>query len=119
MIVAIDGPSASGKGTLARRLAQELGFAFLDTGLLYRAVGAAVLAAGADPGEEAAALEAARALELKDLDRAGLRREAVGQAGSAVAAIPAVRQALLGLQRRFAAAPPAATSAPWSAPRRT
>ncbi len=106
MIVAIDGPSASGKGTLARRLAQELGFAFLDTGLLYRAVGAAVLAAGADPGEEAAALEAARALELKDLDRAGLRREAAGQAGSAVAAIPAVRQALLGLQRRFAAAPP-------------
>ncbi len=106
MIVAIDGPSASGKGTLARRLAQELGFAFLDTGLLYRAVGAAVLAAGAAPGEEAAALEAARALELKDLDRAGLRREAAGQAGSTVAAIPAVRQALLGLQRRFAAAPP-------------
>ncbi len=106
MIVAIDGPSASGKGTLARRLAQELGFAFLDTGLLYRAVGAAVLAAGADPGEEAVALEAARALELKDLDAGGLRREAAGQAGSAVAAIPAVRQALLGLQRRFAAAPP-------------
>jgi cytidylate kinase len=106
MIVAIDGPSASGKGTLARRLAQELGFAFLDTGLLYRAVGAAILAAGADPDDEAAALAAARGLDLKDLDPAELRREAAGQAASAVAVIPAVRQALLELQRSFAAAPP-------------
>ena len=71
MIVAIDGPSASGKGTLARRLAEALDFAYLDTGMLYRAVGAAVLAAGADPGESAAASEAARALELSDLERPG------------------------------------------------
>ncbi len=106
MIVAIDGPSASGKGTLARRLAEALDFAYLDTGMLYRAVGAAVLAAGADPGEVAAAVEAARALELSDLERPGLRGEAVGQAASIVAVMPGVRGALLGLQRRFAAAPP-------------
>ena len=106
MIVAIDGPSASGKGTLARRLAEALDFAYLDTGMLYRAVGAAVLAAGADPGEAAAAVEAARTLELSDLERPGLRGEAVGQAASIVAVMPGVRGALLGLQRRFAAAPP-------------
>ena len=106
MIVAIDGPSASGKGTLARRLAEALDFAYLDTGMLYRATGAAVLAAGADPGEAAAAVEAARALELSDLDRAGLRGEAVAQAASIVAVMPGVRGALLGLQRGFAAVPP-------------
>ncbi len=106
MIVAIDGPSASGKGTLARRLAEALDFAYLDTGMLYRAVGAAVLAAGADPGEPAAAVEAARAIELSDLERPGLRGEAVGQAASIVAVMPGVRGALLALQRRFAAAPP-------------
>ena len=106
MIVAIDGPSASGKGTLARRLAEALDFAYLDTGMLYRAVGAAVLAAGADPGEAAAAVEAARTLEISDLERPGLRGEAVGQAASIVAVMPGVRGALLGLQRRFAAAPP-------------
>ena len=106
MIVAIDGPSASGKGTLARCLAEALDFAYLDTGMLYRAVGAAVLAAGADPGEAAAAVEAARTLELSDLERPGLRGEAVGQAASIVAVMPGVRGALLGLQRRFAAAPP-------------
>jgi cytidylate kinase len=106
MIVAIDGPSASGKGTLARCLAEALDFAYLDTGMLYRAVGAAVLAAGADPGEAAAALEAARAIELSDLERPGLRDEAVGQAASMVAVMPGVRGVLLGLQRRFAATPP-------------
>ena len=106
MIVAIDGPSASGKGTLARRLAEALDFAYLDTGMLYRATGAAVLAAGADPGEAVAAVEAARALELSDLDRAGLRGEAIGQAASIVAVMPGVRGALLGLQRHFAAVPP-------------
>ena len=106
MIVAIDGPSASGKGTLARRLAEALDFAYLDTGMLYRAVGAAVLAAGADPGEPAAAVEAARAIELSDLERPGLRGEAVGQAASIVAVMPGVRGVLLGLQRRFAATPP-------------
>jgi cytidylate kinase len=108
MIVAVDGPSASGKGTLARRLAAALDFALLDTGLLYRAVAAAVLAAGGDPAEPAAAAAAARSLDLAALDPAPLRREAVGQAASMVAAIPEVRAALLDHQRRFAAAPPGA-----------
>ena len=106
MIVAIDGPSASGKGTLARALAAALDFAFLDTGLLYRAVGAAVLAAGADPAEPAAAATAARNLDLAALDPTALRREAVGRAASMVAVIPEVRAALLDRQQRFAAEPP-------------
>ncbi len=106
MIVAIDGPSASGKGTLARCLAEELDFAFLDTGLLYRAVGARLLDSGADPSDLEAAVRAARDLDLDDLNRAGLRGERVGQAASVVALMPGVREALLGLQRRFAAAPP-------------
>ncbi len=106
MIVAVDGPSASGKGTLARRLAAALDFAFLDTGLLYRAVGTAVLAAGGDPADPAAALAAARDLDLSALDPTALRREAAGRAASEVAVIPEVRAALRDLQRRFAAAPP-------------
>ena len=106
MIVAVDGPSASGKGTLARRLAAALDFAFLDTGLLYRAVGTAVLAAGGDPADPAAALAAARDLDLSALDPTALRREAAGEAASVVAVIPEVRAALRDLQRRFAAAPP-------------
>ncbi len=106
MIVAVDGPSASGKGTLARRLAAALDFAFLDTGLLYRAVGTAVLAAGGDPADPAAALAAARDLDLSALDTTALRREAAGEAASVVAVIPEVRAALRDLQRRFAAAPP-------------
>ncbi len=114
MIVAIDGPSASGKGTLARRLAAALDFAYLDTGLLYRAVGAAVLAAGGDPAEPGAAVAAARNLDPAALDPAldlaPLRREAIGQAASMVAPIPEVRAALLDHQRRFAAAPPGARS---------
>ncbi len=108
MIVAIDGPTASGKGTLARRLAAALDFAYLDSGLLYRAVGAAVLAAGGDPAEPAAAAAAARTLDIEALDPVPLRREAVGQAASIVAAIPEVRAALLDHQRRFAGAPPGA-----------
>ena len=106
MIVAVDGPSASGKGTLARRLAAALDFAILDTGLLYRAVGAAVLAADGNPAEPAAAAAAAQNLDLTALDSAPLRHEAVGQAASVVAPIPEVRAALLDHQRRFAAAPP-------------
>ncbi len=106
MIVAVDGPSASGKGTLARRLATALDFAHLDTGLLYRAVGAAVLAAGGDPAEPAVAAAAARSLDLAALDPVPLRRETVGQAASVVAAIPEVRATLLDHPRRFAAAPP-------------
>ena len=108
MIVAVDGPSASGKGTLARRLAAALDLAHLDTGLLYRAVGAAVLAAGGDPAEPAAAVAAARNLDISALDPAPLRREAAGQAASVVAPIPEVRTALRDLQRSFATAPPGA-----------
>ncbi len=112
MIVAVDGPSASGKGTLARRLAAALDLAYLDTGLLYRAVGAAVLAAGGDPAEPTAAAAAARNLDQTALDATSLRREAVGRAASLVASIPEVRAALLDLQRRFAAAPPGGRAGP-------
>jgi cytidylate kinase len=105
-VIAIDGPAASGKGTLARRLAAHLGFAFLDTGLLYRAVGLAVLRAGGDPSDPGAAARAAHGLELQSLDDPALRDEATAAAASQVAAIPGVRAALLDLQRRFAKAPP-------------
>jgi cytidylate kinase len=106
MIVAVDGPSASGKGTVARRLARALSLAYLDTGQIYRAVAALVLAAGKDPADPDAALAAAQALSPEDLDRPNLRDEDVGQAASIVAAIPAVRSALLGFQRGFAQSPP-------------
>jgi CMP/dCMP kinase len=105
-IIAVDGPAASGKGTLARRLARHFGFAYLDTGLLYRAVGLRLLKAGQDPGNEAAAIAAANALSSADLTAGpALRSEAASEAASAVARVPGVRQALLDLQRRFAAAP--------------
>lgn len=106
MIIAIDGPSASGKGTLARRLAAALDLACLDTGLLYRAVGAKLLARGQKPEDPAAAEQAAANLVLEDLSRADLRSEAVGEAASQVAALPGVRAQLLAFQRRFAAQPP-------------
>ncbi len=106
MIVAIDGPSASGKGTLARRLAEALGFAHLDTGMIYRAVAAKLLARGQDPEDSAAALAAAHDLSAADLERDDLREEAVSQASSKVAALPEVRSALLDFQRRFAHEPP-------------
>ncbi len=106
MIIAIDGPGAAGKGTLARRLAAALDLAFLDTGLLYRAVAAKVLADGHDPAVPAVAEAAARSVTFADLNRPDLRREGVGQGASQVAAIPGVRAALLDLQRRFAGQPP-------------
>lgn len=106
MIIAIDGPSAAGKGTLARRLAAALDFACLDTGLLYRAVGAKLLARGQSPGDRADAELAAADLAPEDLSRADLRSEAVGEAASQVAAQPEVRAQLLAFQRRFAAEPP-------------
>lgn len=104
-VIAVDGPAASGKGTLARRLARHFGFAFLDTGLLYRAVGSRLLRANQNLGNEAAAIAAAGAVTAGELADPGLRSEAIGQAASAVAKIPGVRQALLDFQRRFAAAP--------------
>lgn len=100
-VIAVDGPAAAGKGTLARRLAAALGLPFLDTGLLYRAVGRRVLDAGADPRDAAIAEAAARALTPGDLDRTDLRGPMADMAASAVAAIPAVRAALLGFQREF------------------
>lgn len=108
MIVAVDGPAASGKGTLARRLAAHYGLTYLDTGLLYRAVGAKTLAVGGDPADAAAASEQAEALAPADLEMAGLRGEAAASAASKAAAIPGVRAALLDFQRRFAATPPGA-----------
>ena len=107
MIVAIDGPAAAGKGTLARRLAAHLGFAYLDTGRLYRAVGMAVLHAGGDPADAAAATRAAKGLSPATLDDPALKGDAAAVAASKVAAIPCVRAALLRFQQDFARQPPA------------
>ena len=106
MIIALDGPVAAGKGTLGRRLAAALDLAYLDTGSIYRAVGAKLLAAGADPADAAQAKAAAETLRMADLARDDLRDEAVGQAASVVAAHPEVRRALLAFQRDFANRPP-------------
>ena len=105
-VVAIDGPAASGKGTLARGLAQRFCFAHLDTGALYRAAACLALEAGADPADPAAAERAARQVTPALLADPRLRGEAVGAAASVVAAIPQVREALLDFQRNFAAHPP-------------
>ena len=110
MIIAVDGPVAAGKGTLARRLAGALGLAYLDTGSIYRAVAAKILAAGGDPEDHGLAVEAALGLDPADLARGDLRREDVGQAASKVAANQAVREALLDFQRRFARQPPGGES---------
>lgn len=107
MIIAIDGPAAAGKGTLARRLAAHFDLAYLDTGLIYRAVGKKVTDAGADPEDAVAAEAVARALTPEDLAAEGLRTDEVAQAASKVSAIPGVRAALLDFQRGFAATPPA------------
>ena len=102
MIIAIDGPAASGKGTLAKRLAVHLGLPHLDTGLLYRAVGRAMLDRGLDLSGADEAGDIAERLEVADLDEERLRGSAMGEAASIVAAHPKVRKALLDLQRRFA-----------------
>jgi cytidylate kinase len=104
LVIAVDGPAAAGKGTLARRLAAHLGLPYLDTGLLYRATGRRVLDAGADPADPAAAERAARTLTPDDFTRTDLRNPAADAAASKVAAIPAVRAALLDFQRSFGAA---------------
>lgn len=105
MIVAIDGPAASGKGTLARRIAADYALPHLDTGLLYRAVGAALLAAAGDLGDVSAAVAVARTLDLAKFTEEALKAGPVGEAASRVAAIPEVRAALLKLQQDFARQP--------------
>ncbi|HVA34716.1 MAG TPA: (d)CMP kinase, partial [Stellaceae bacterium] len=102
MIIAVDGPAASGKGTLARRLARHFSLNYLDTGALYRAVAFRALAAGADPADPDAAVAAAKQVETRDLDNPRLRDDEVAQVASVVAAIPGVRAALLAFQREFA-----------------
>ena len=108
MIIAIDGPAASGKGTLGRRIAAHYGLRHLDTGLLYRAVAHAVVAAGHRPDDHACAIAAAKSLDPAAFDEAALKSQAVGEAASLVSAIPGVRAALSAFQRAFAAAPPGA-----------
>jgi cytidylate kinase len=104
MIIAIDGPAAAGKGTLARRLAEQLALPYLDTGLLYRAVGRRLLDRHGDPEDPVAAEAEALALIPDDLERPDLRSPEADMAASQVAAIPAVRTALLAFQRNFGAA---------------
>ncbi len=108
MIIAIDGPAASGKGTLGKRLATHYGLRHLDTGLLYRAVAKALLDAGHSPNNQARAVAAADAIDPASFDEGALKSHAVGEAASLVSAIPDVRAALLAFQRSFAARPPGA-----------
>lgn len=106
MIIAIDGPAAAGKGTLARRLADHFGFAYLDTGSLYRAVGLAVLRANQSPEDTEAARAASVSLDTSLFTDPALRAEATGTAASKVAAMPIVRANLLEFQRKFSSQPP-------------
>jgi cytidylate kinase len=108
MIIAIDGPAASGKGTIARQLASVYGLHHLDTGILYRAVAKAVLDAGHAPDDTAQAIAAAIALDPATFDEAALKMQNITEAASVVAAIPEVRQALMNYQRKFATRPPGA-----------
>ncbi len=105
MIIAVDGPTASGKGTVAKALAEHYGLKRLDTGSLYRAVGLAVLDAGGDPAELRAAVAAAEALDLGAIDEHRIRSSAAGLAASKVATIPEVRAVLRRAQQTFAADP--------------
>ena len=110
-LITVDGPAGAGKGTLARRLAAHFGFAHLDTGKLYRAVGLGTLAAGGDPAEPGDAIAAARALDPASIARGGLENpelagDTAASAASKVAAIPEVREVLLSFQRDFAQTPP-------------
>jgi cytidylate kinase len=106
LVIAIDGPAAAGKGTLARRLAEHYGLAYLDSGSLYRGTALALLRQGQTSPDEATAVAAAKSLRPELLGDPDLRAEATGALASKVAAIPAVRAALLTWQRSFAAAPP-------------
>ena len=104
-VIAIDGPAASGKGTLARRLAEYSKLPHLDTGLLYRATACALIDEGLSLEDALAAEEAARGLSLNEFDSERLRSREIGEASSVVASIPAVRAALIEMQQNFAARP--------------
>jgi cytidylate kinase len=107
LVIAVDGTAASGKGTLARRLARHFGYAYLDTGLLYRAVAfSAGNATEQAEIDENTAVQAAETLDPDKMDEAALRTDEIAQAASQIAAMKGVRRALVGLQRRFAAHPP-------------
>ena len=108
MIIAIDGPAASGKGTLGKKLAAHYGLRHLDTGLLYRAVAKSLLNAGCDLEDAGAAEAVAQALDPTQFDEIALKGADVGEAASVVSAMPRVRKALLAFQRDFAAKPPGA-----------
>jgi cytidylate kinase len=108
MIIAIDGPAASGKGTLGKRLAAHFGVRHLDTGLIYRAVAKALLDSGHALDDRDAAVAAARALDPARFDEQALKGHQFGDAASIVSAIPEVRAALVAFQRDFAARPPGA-----------
>jgi len=106
LIIALDGPAASGKGTLAKALARHYALAYLDTGTLYRGVAYLLLREGEDPADKEAAAAAARRFTLEAIEGANIRSREIGAAASVVAAQPAVRQALLDFQREFARRPP-------------
>ena len=108
MIIAVDGPAAAGKGTVARALAQHFGYHFLDTGTLYRRVGLALLETSDDPRNVEAAVAIAQNLNSRSYLELELRTEATGAAASIVASIPEVRTALLAMQRNFANQQPGA-----------
>lgn len=108
MIIAIDGPAASGKGTLGKRLAQHYGYRHLDTGVIYRAVAKALLDAGHDLTDEAQAVKVAMELDPEKFGDPELKSHRIGEAASVVSVIASVREALVSFQRQFAAEPPGA-----------
>jgi CMP/dCMP kinase len=108
MIIAIDGPAASGKGTLGKRLAHHYGYRHLDTGVIYRAVAFELMQSGVDLRNEAAAVAAALELDPEKFGNPALKTQKVGEGASVVSAIPGVREVLVNFQRQFAADPPGA-----------
>lgn len=108
IVIAVDGPAAAGKGTVARALADHFGYHYLDTGALYRAVAWTVLDRGQDPADEPAAIKVAQTLDIGAIEDALLRTDRVSEAASVVAAFPGVRTAILDFQRAFAKKMPGA-----------
>jgi len=110
IVIAVDGTAASGKGTLAKRLARHFNFAHMDSGALYRLTALAVLEQHGDPANEADAVKGARTIDLSRAGDPKIRSDVIGKASSQVAAIPAVRQALFAFQKSFLAQPPGQSS---------